>query len=183
MHFNTAQKFQPGAFKVHNRSSLSESHKELTSTNLPTYIVRNPTSKAPGLHVFRDNFEVASTLSRSVAEGDIDILINGQTMPLTKSPWSGSQTIHHPTLGELQWKKNPLTGKAATLIDRNGTKLAFVKSSLMGRKFETCVPCDLYMLDLIVVSGMLVMIRIDTVTATTNAAHVAMHVAAAGAGA
>lgn len=66
---------------------------------------------------------------------------------------SSSQTITHPQLGELKWKVG-WPGGSADLLDVNGTVLAYLKSGSFSKKFEIYVPCDLALLDMIVVTAM-----------------------------
>lgn len=103
----------------------------------------------------------------------IDLTLMGQAFSMKQSQLSGSLTVDHPQLGRFKWSLNQLTMSSLELSDSSGRSLAKLKSSgipgLGGKKIEMFVSVDDYMMDLIVLSGVVAMVQTKALKEVINA--------------
>jgi hypothetical protein len=113
-------------------------------------------------------------VSRLFANGTRQILIGAATLPslstsinislgnfsfgLKQNQFTGdSYSFTCPPLPKMKWRAG-LSGSSMELSDANRTRLAKYKAGLPvvggGKRLEVLLPCDDFILDLIVVSGM-----------------------------
>lgn len=137
------------------------------------YTAKISPSTKPRIQIFKHQREVFTANAHSLSSR-MDLFVNGQPMLLTRGQLSGSFNIQHPTLGELKWKLNQLTGTSAELVDAQETKIAKLsKNHVPGmgeQKIELFVPCDPAFLDLVV--GTAVTVKSKLRSMSENAAEI-----------
>jgi hypothetical protein len=148
------------------KSKSDKSMVMIQPTGGPMYGTASYTAKVskcskPHVTLFKDGNSsfVVGNASLHAVSFNTDLSIHGQPMAMKVNQWSGSSTIRHPTLGNLKWKSNSMSGASWELLDSTGVKLGQFKTSSMNleaKKLELFVPCQDDLLDLIVLSAMAV---------------------------
>ncbi|KAF2423716.1 hypothetical protein EJ08DRAFT_639709 [Tothia fuscella] len=124
-------------------------------------IIASP-NKKPNITVFRGDPAARQLIGHATfhsLSSTTDLTLNGQSLRMKQSQLSGtSYSIHCTQFGNLKWKSSEWGGSALGLYDSAGTKLAQLKSTgafgSKEKKLEILVPCDGFLVDLVVISAM-----------------------------
>lgn len=109
---------------------------------------------AVGISNLQHPVPIGSGTIRSLAS-TIDMMLRGQDIKMKQNQLSMSgHSFECPSVGKFAWGTRGLgSSKTLELSDSNGTKLAKLEP---GLKLEVLVPCNDFILDMIVASGMVV---------------------------
>lgn len=122
--------------------SVTGSDKSIAVSRLPVAHIASLTHSVP----------IASITFHSFTSTSTDIIFHGQHFKLKPDMITGtSYNFTTPQIGKFKWSSGLSLSGSMVLKDPRGVKLAKLKP---GKSLEVLVPCDDFILDLIVVSGL-----------------------------
>lgn len=140
----------------------------------PLYSVVTSQNSSPNILLFRggpitQNSRAIGDAKFSLMSSKMALSLNGQSMRMVTSQMSGDLTLESPA-GKFKWEVNHLKDGLVELFDGSLFKLARLKIGGLYRNAEETLeilcPCNDYMLDLVLLSGMVAKAQTETMEET-----------------